>query len=130
MLESGDLEMMLPFFNMFSQMLSNNAAQEPAFMVTEDLIRLRQVRSGVAWAISRRIHREVLRFAIMRGFLELSMMMLDYYEFTGDTNFLASTLLPAASAGLDFYDQHFGLDEQRQNGFVSRERSRDLLGYL
>ena len=39
------------------------------------------------------------------------MMMLDYYDYTGDTNFLTNTLLPAASAGLDFYDQHFALDD-------------------
>lgn len=44
--------------------------------------------------------------------LELSMMMLDYYDYTGDTNFLQNTLLPITTAGLEFYDQHFARDAQ------------------
>ncbi|MGC3960991.1 MAG: hypothetical protein QM813_24585 [Verrucomicrobiota bacterium] len=44
--------------------------------------------------------------------LELSMMMLDYVEFTGDTNFAQNTLLPSVTAGLKFYDQHFTRDAQ------------------
>jgi alpha-L-fucosidase 2 len=42
--------------------------------------------------------------------LELSMMMLDYYEYTGDAQFAKSTLLPVASAGLEFFDKHFKRD--------------------
>jgi hypothetical protein len=38
------------------------------------------------------------------------MMMLDYYEYTGDTAFVKKTLLPVATAGLQFFDQHFGRD--------------------
>jgi hypothetical protein len=39
--------------------------------------------------------------------LELSMMMLDYYEYTGDEGFARQYLLPIASAGLEFFDRHF-----------------------
>jgi hypothetical protein len=42
--------------------------------------------------------------------LELSMMMLDYYEYTGDTKFAKETLLPIATAGLQFFDKHFARD--------------------
>ena len=42
--------------------------------------------------------------------LELSMMMLDYADFTGDRNFIAEMLLPVASRGVTFFDQHFGRD--------------------
>lgn len=42
--------------------------------------------------------------------LELSMMMLDYAAYTGDRHFMAETLLPVASQGVTFFDQHFGRD--------------------
>lgn len=43
--------------------------------------------------------------------LEISLMMLDYYAFTNDAAFLEETLLPVASSIIDFYDQHWGRDE-------------------
>jgi hypothetical protein len=42
--------------------------------------------------------------------LELSMMMLDYYEFTGDKTFVKETLLPISSQGITFFDKHWGRD--------------------
>src|SRR5258708_17570740 len=42
--------------------------------------------------------------------LELSMMMLDYFDYMGDTVFARDTLLPVASAEIKFFDQHFGRD--------------------
>lgn len=42
--------------------------------------------------------------------LELSMMMLDYYQYTGDAAFARKTLIPVATAGLHFFDQHFKRD--------------------
>ena len=44
--------------------------------------------------------------------LELSMMMLDYYEYTGDAAFAKDTLLPVASGGMTFFDKHWKRDEQ------------------
>jgi alpha-L-fucosidase 2 len=44
------------------------------------------------------------------GGLELSMMMLDYYSFTGSTSFAIDTLVPLASEILTFYDQHWKRD--------------------
>jgi hypothetical protein len=42
--------------------------------------------------------------------LELSMMGLDYYEYTGDTAFLRETVLPIAGSILTFFDRHFPRD--------------------
>jgi hypothetical protein len=39
------------------------------------------------------------------------MMMLDYYQYTGDEHFARKYLLPIASAGLEFFDRHFPRDE-------------------
>ncbi len=38
---------------------------------------------------------------------ELSMMMLDYYHYTQDAEFVKTTLLPIADAVVTFYDQHY-----------------------
>lgn len=43
--------------------------------------------------------------------LEISLMMLDYYAFTQDDAFLKETLLPVVSEVINFYDYHWGRDE-------------------
>jgi hypothetical protein len=110
MLESGDFDMMPPFFNMFAQMLSNNAAQVTSFYGHGGSY---SAETSPFWGGLTDITPAIPGSFTVRyyeGVLELSMMMLDYYDYTGDTNFLTNTLVPAASAGLGFYDQHFGLD--------------------
>jgi hypothetical protein len=39
--------------------------------------------------------------------LEMTLMMLDYYQFTGDDKFLKETLIPHADAISRFYDNHY-----------------------
>src|SRR3569833_1435020 len=111
MMAAGDLEMMPPFFNMYAQMLSNNAAQVTSFYGHGGSY---SAETSPFWGGLSNIPTNTPGSFTLRyyeGVLELSMMMLDYYDYTGDTNFLTNTLLPAATAGLDFYDQHFGLDD-------------------
>jgi hypothetical protein len=43
--------------------------------------------------------------------LELSSMMLDYYDYTGNKPFLTDTLLPIINGGLTFFEHHFPKDE-------------------
>ena len=43
--------------------------------------------------------------------LEISLMMLDYYSFTNDNKFLKETLLPVVSEIINFYDNHWGRDD-------------------
>jgi len=43
--------------------------------------------------------------------LELVWLMLDYYEYTLDENFLRQMVLPTASEILTFFDQHYPTDE-------------------
>lgn len=42
---------------------------------------------------------------------ELAWMMLDYYEYTLDAEFLQKMLLPTARDVLTFFDQHYGADQ-------------------
>ena len=115
MLESGDFEMMPPFFNMYAQIISNNFSQVASFYGHGGSY---SAETSPFWGGLKNESTNAVPLGGNSLFtdryyevvLELSMMMLDYYEFTGDTNFLANTLLPATSAGLDFYDQHFSLD--------------------
>ena len=46
-----------------------------------------------------------------QGGLELSLMMLDYYNFTRNDVFLKETLLPIVSEIIHFYDVHWGRDK-------------------
>lgn len=39
--------------------------------------------------------------------IELVQMMLDYYDYTGDSAFLTKTLMPIAGEITDFYDRHY-----------------------
>jgi hypothetical protein len=42
-----------------------------------------------------------------QGGLELSLMMLDYYSFTNNSQFAKDTLVPFVSEILTFFDQHW-----------------------
>ena len=44
--------------------------------------------------------------------LEISLIMLDYYHFTEDDEFLRETLLPIVTEIINFYDFHWGRDEK------------------
>ncbi len=117
MLESGDFDMMPPFFNMYAQIISNNTAQVESYYGQSGSY---SAETSPFWGGLQNVSTNAIPIGsgslftdrYFEGVLELSMMMLDYYDYTGDTNtsFLVNTLLPTASAGLTFYDQHFGLD--------------------
>ncbi|GAF75541.1 unnamed protein product, partial [marine sediment metagenome] len=42
---------------------------------------------------------------------ELAYMALDYYEYTGDENFLKQKVLPTADAVMTFFDEHYDVDK-------------------
>lgn len=58
--------------------------------------------------------------------LEISLMMLDYYNFTRDNVFLEETLLPVVSEVLNFYDCHWGRDK---NGKILFDPAMSLETY-
>lgn len=47
---------------------------------------------------------------VWQGGLELSAMMLQYFDFTGDQTFVSQKLLPLATEIIDFYDTHYSRD--------------------
>jgi len=109
-LMAGDFDMMLPLFRMYANILPADEAQIKQFY-----------NHGGAYFAETSPFWGGLNFMgpgvkanytnhYFTPILELSMMMLDYYEYTGDTAFAKKTLLPIATAGLRFFDEHFSRD--------------------
>jgi hypothetical protein len=111
-LEAGDFEMMLPLFKMYSAMLPANAAQVREYYHHGGAY---FAETAPFWGGLRYWGPEVKEDWTGHYFtpiLELSMMMFDYYEFTGDKKFAKEMLVPVASAGVQFFNEHFGRDDQ------------------
>jgi alpha-L-fucosidase 2 len=109
-LMAGDFDLMLPLFNMYAKMLPVNAALVKKYY-NHDGAYFQETTPF--WGGLPYMGPEVDALYTHHYFtpiLELSMMMLDYYEYTGDTSFARNTLLPIVSAGTTFFDQHFDRD--------------------
>lgn len=111
-LEAGDFDMMLPLFKMYQGQLPGNSELVEKYYHHGGAY---FAETAPFWGGLNYWGPEVKEFWTGHYFtpiLELSMMMLDYYEYTGDKKFAKDTLLPVAAAGLQFFDQHFGRDDQ------------------
>jgi alpha-L-fucosidase 2 len=109
-LMAGDFDLMLPLFSMYANILPSNAAQVKQYYKHGGAY---FAETAPFWGGLDYMGPEVKANYTNHYFtpiLELSMMMLDYYEYTGDKTFAKNTLLPVATAGLQFFDQHFGRD--------------------
>uniref|UniRef100_UPI003F7787C9 DUF5703 domain-containing protein n=1 Tax=Verrucomicrobium sp. TaxID=72225 RepID=UPI003F7787C9 len=114
MLASGDYDLMRPFFRRYRENLA---------LLTERT-RLYDKHAGAAfpetgffWGLPNDadfgignkeavLQNLAIRYEIQGG-LELTAMMLDYYDATQDTDFLVNTLLPLADGVAAYYDQHW-----------------------
>jgi alpha-L-fucosidase 2 len=111
-LMAGDFDEMLPLFKMYANILPANAAQVKQYYNHGGAY---FAETAPFWGGLLYMGPEVKEIWTGHYFtpiLELSMMMLDYYEYTGDKKFAKEILLPVASAGLQFFDQHFTRDAQ------------------
>jgi hypothetical protein len=112
LLATGDFDMMQPFFKMYAGMIPLNTAKVREFY-GHDGAYIRE--ENFPWGGLTKIlpeDKQGFTTHYYTPILELSAMMLDYYEYTGDKKFAKETLLPVATAGLLFFDQHFGRDAQ------------------
>ena len=109
-LMAGDFDLMLPLFRMYAKMLPGNAA----------LVRNYYGHDGAYFQETSPFwgglpfmgpdEEALYTHHYFTPILELSMMMLDYYAYTGDEGFALQYLLPVATAGLEFFDRHFPRD--------------------
>jgi len=112
MLAAGDFDMMMPLFKMYRNMLDSNRAQVRGFY---DHGGAYFRETAPFWGGLIYMGPEVKENWTGHYFtpiLELSKMMLDYFNYTGDTAFARQYLLPVAMAGIQFFDQHFKRDEK------------------
>jgi alpha-L-fucosidase 2 len=110
-LMAGDFDIMLPLFNMYRNMLDDNKSQIQRYYHHDGAY---FAETAPFWGGLKYMGPEVPRDWTGHYFtpiLELSMMMLDYYQYTADKAFLNSTLLPIAKSGITFFDEHFKRDE-------------------
>jgi alpha-L-fucosidase 2 len=110
-LAAGDFDLMKPLFRMFQNMLPANSAQVREYYGHNGTYfnetapfwgGLPNIKAGSKGSYTYRYFTPIL---------ELSAMMIDYYVYTGDKQFVRETLLPVASAGLTFFEEHFPRDE-------------------
>lgn len=109
-LMAGDFDMMLPLFRMYAHMLPDNAALVQKYYHHGGAYFM---ETTPFWGGLPYMGADVEALYTHHYFtpiLELSMMMLDYYAYTGDAAFARKTLLPIATAGLRFFNEHFSRD--------------------
>jgi len=110
-LAAGDFDIMKPLFDMYAKIIPANAAQVLQYYGHEGAY---FAETAPFWGGLKYAGPEVPQDWTLHYFtpiLELSMMMLDYYEYTGDVDFATKTLLPVAKSGITFFDKHFKRDE-------------------
>ncbi len=120
MLESGDFEMMKPLFEMYMKALplrqfatkkyyKHTGAFFPEtmnFWGTWTNVNYGSKRDGMPDGLTENTY---IRYYWTSG-LELSLMMLDYYDFTKSKTFARDTLLPFVTEVLEFFDKHWMRD--------------------
>ena len=109
-LQAGDFDMMLPLFAMYRNMLPDNEALVKKYYHHEGAYfqETTPFWGGLPFMGPGQPANYTAHY--FTPILELSMMMLDYFDYTGDTLFARDTLLPVASAGIKFFDRHFERD--------------------
>ncbi len=111
-LMAGDFDFMQPLFNMYAAMVPGNSAQVTGYYGHGGAY---FQETAPFWGGVPYMGPEVAANFTAHYFtpvLEISMMMLDYYDYTGDAAFAKNTLMPVASAGLQFFNEHFARDAQ------------------
>lgn len=117
LIETGDFDLLKPWFDMYLNDLP----------LAKDRTQLYYHHAGASlpetmhfWGLpnlgdfggnnpSNEIQSHWQRYHI-QGTLEVIAQMLDYYEYTGDTNFVRHSIIPFADAIVTYYDQHWQRD--------------------
>jgi alpha-L-fucosidase 2 len=111
-LMAGDFDLMRPFFRMYADMLPGNAALVKKYYHHGGAYFMETTPFWGGLPFMGPEAEALYTHHYFSPILELSLMMLDYYDYTQDESFARETLLPVASEGLRFFDEHFGRDAQ------------------
>lgn len=120
MLASGDFEMMLPLFRFYQDRLAsfrtiaNEYMDAEGAVIPETSSIFGLYRPGdYGWDRTGRQKGDIRNMYVRHawnGSLELVSMMLDYYDYTGDTAFVRTRLVPVATEVLRYFDTKFPKD--------------------
>ncbi|MDR2462278.1 MAG: DUF5703 domain-containing protein, partial [Verrucomicrobiales bacterium] len=111
-LAAGDFDMMLPLFKMYHGQLAGNSVITKEYYGHGGTY---FAETAPFWGGMRKWDADAPADWTGHYFcpiLELSMMMLDYYDYTADAQFAKELLIPVAASGLRFYYEHFPRDAQ------------------
>jgi alpha-L-fucosidase 2 len=109
-LAAGDFDIMMPLFNMYLHMLPENTAAVARYYGHGGAYFQETSPFWGGLPFMGPNEQALYTHHYFTPILELSMMMLDYYDYTGNDRFVRQYLLPIASAGLEFFDRHFPRD--------------------
>jgi hypothetical protein len=109
-LMAGDFDLMMPLFRMYRDMLPGNAALVQKYYGHDGAYFQETSPFWGGLPFMGPGEQALYTHHYFTPILELSMMMLDYYAYTGDAGFARQYLLPVATAGLEFFDRHFPRD--------------------
>lgn len=110
-LAAGDFDLMLPLFNLYLRILPENAAAVKQYYGHDGAYFQETTPFWGGLPFMGPDEQALYTHHYFTPILELSMMMLDYYQYTGDKQFARKYLLPIAAAGLEFFDRHFPRDD-------------------
>ena len=111
-LKAGDYDIMQPLFRMYLGEIRNNEATVRKLYNHEGSY---VAETSPHWgALPNLVGKTDGKYTdfYFTPVLELSTMMLDYYDHTGDPAFVKETLLPFANLGLTFFANHFPRDKE------------------
>jgi hypothetical protein len=109
-LAAGDFDMMLPLFDMYLHMLPENKAEVKKYYGHDGAYFQETTPFWGTLPFVPPSAEALYTHHYFTPILELTMMMLDYREYTADPHFAKRYLLPIASAGIEFFDRHFPRD--------------------
>ena len=122
LLSSGDFDLMKPLWDFYTSVVEISKVRNKVWWGCEGIYMPETI---YFWGLHRNrdygFDREGLKVGeitnpyirwIWSSGLELTMMMLDYYEFTGDNNFLEKILLPYARETIRYFETRFAKDEK------------------
>jgi hypothetical protein len=121
MLAQGDEDLMQPFFNMYHNMLpfleqrtKSLLGHEGVFFPETIFFWGAEVSGHYGWTPVQLRKNPLAECTYITYYwqngIELTSMMLDYWEYTKDIKFLKNILLPHAQGIMLFYDKHYQLD--------------------
>lgn len=115
----GNFDMMKPFFDFYIKQSKTFEARSNKYygasgIYMQECISTFGLPGMGDFGLESDVYSEEYTKDIWQQCLEMSVMMLDYYHYTGDEAFLKTKTLPWARKALQFYNTRFMKDEQRK----------------